>query len=159
MALGIWRIAGHTLMSKACDTIPHHVHPVSSVVLCGLPTSSLDTPHKSCDGRVSKVEMAAPMALIYTASFPSISTFETPPFCGSQAGQNLRQHRHNDHRGAAKGRPRGLCATHHRSATRSLSTAFTCTDHPGTRPAPTCQSWTPSSPAAAASAAPGSNMP
>ena len=36
-------------MSDACDTIPHHVHPVSSVVFFGLPTSSLDTPHKSCD--------------------------------------------------------------------------------------------------------------
>ena len=30
-------------------------------------------------GSVSKVEMAAPMALIYMALFPSISTFETPP--------------------------------------------------------------------------------
>jgi len=35
-------------MSDACDKIPHHVHPVSSVVFFGLPTSSLDTPHKSC---------------------------------------------------------------------------------------------------------------
>jgi hypothetical protein len=30
-------------------------------------------------GSVSKVEMAAPIALIYMALFPSISTFETPP--------------------------------------------------------------------------------
>src|SRR5262245_51524783 len=56
MALGMWRIAGHTLMSKACDTIPHHVHSVSSVVFCGLPTSSLDTPHKSCDNGKKAIE-------------------------------------------------------------------------------------------------------
>jgi hypothetical protein len=56
MALGMWRIAGHALMSKACDTIPHHVHPVSSVVFCGLPTSSLDTPHKSCDNGKQAIE-------------------------------------------------------------------------------------------------------
>src|SRR6266702_3745115 len=31
-------------------------------------------------GSVSKVEMATPMALIYKVLFPSISTFETPPF-------------------------------------------------------------------------------
>ena len=49
MALGMWRIAGHALMRDACDLIPHHAHPVGSVVLCGLPTSALDTPHKSCD--------------------------------------------------------------------------------------------------------------
>jgi transposase-like protein len=30
-------------------------------------------------GRVSRVEMAAPMVLIYKELFPSISTFETPP--------------------------------------------------------------------------------
>src|SRR5262245_23644618 len=30
-------------------------------------------------GRVSKVEMATPMALIYRMLFPSLSTFETPP--------------------------------------------------------------------------------
>ena len=36
-------------MSDACDKIPHHVHPVSSVVFFGIPTSSLDTPQKSCD--------------------------------------------------------------------------------------------------------------
>jgi hypothetical protein len=34
----------------------------------------------SSRGSVSKVEMAAPRALIYMALFPSISTFETPPF-------------------------------------------------------------------------------
>src|SRR6266571_2618158 len=49
MALGIWRIEGHALMSDACDTIPHHAHPVSPVVFFGIPTSSLDTPQKSCD--------------------------------------------------------------------------------------------------------------
>ena len=31
-------------------------------------------------GSVSKVEMATPMDLIYKVLFPSISTFETPPF-------------------------------------------------------------------------------
>jgi hypothetical protein len=31
------------------------------------------------EGSVSKVEMVAPMALIYKVLFPSISTFETPP--------------------------------------------------------------------------------
>jgi len=31
-------------------------------------------------GSVSKVEMVTPMALIYKVLFPSISTFETPPF-------------------------------------------------------------------------------
>jgi putative transposase len=38
---------------------------------------------KACriEGRVSKVEMTAPMALINKALFPSISTFATPPAC------------------------------------------------------------------------------
>src|SRR5919109_3947662 len=52
----MWRIAGHALMRNACDTIPHHVHPVSSVVFFGLPTSSLDTPHKSCDNGAKAIE-------------------------------------------------------------------------------------------------------
>ena len=43
-------------MSDACDNIPHHVHPVSSVVFCGIPTSSLDTPHKSCDNGKQAIE-------------------------------------------------------------------------------------------------------
>jgi hypothetical protein len=34
---------------------------------------------RRCAGSVSNVEMAALMALIYKALFPSISTFETPP--------------------------------------------------------------------------------
>ena len=56
MALGIWRIEGHALMSDACDNIPHHVHPVSSVVFFGIPTSSLDTPQKSCDNGEKAIE-------------------------------------------------------------------------------------------------------
>src|SRR5262250_1307972 len=32
------------------------------------------------DGSVSKVDMATPMSLIYNMLFPSISTFETPPW-------------------------------------------------------------------------------
>src|SRR5262245_14065369 len=56
MALGMWQIAGHALMSDACDNIPHHAHPVSSVVLCDLATSSLDTPHKSCDNGAKAIE-------------------------------------------------------------------------------------------------------
>ena len=43
-------------MSDACDKIPHHVHPVSSVVFFGIPTSSLDTPQKSCDNREKAIE-------------------------------------------------------------------------------------------------------
>jgi len=43
-------------MSDACDNIPHHVHPVSSVVFFGLLTSSLDTPHKSCDNGEQAIE-------------------------------------------------------------------------------------------------------
>jgi hypothetical protein len=43
-------------MSDACDKIPHHVHPVSSVVFFGIPTSSLDTPHKSCDNGEKAIE-------------------------------------------------------------------------------------------------------
>ena len=38
--------------------------------------------HLSDLGGVSNVEMAALMALIYKALFPSISTFETPPSGG-----------------------------------------------------------------------------
>jgi hypothetical protein len=56
MALGMWRIADHALMSDACDHIPHHGHPVSSVVFFGIPTSSLDTPHKSCDNGAKAIE-------------------------------------------------------------------------------------------------------
>ena len=40
--------------------------------------SLADVVHK-CEGSVSKVEMATPIALIYKVLFPSISTFETPP--------------------------------------------------------------------------------
>jgi hypothetical protein len=43
-------------MSDACDNIPHHVHPVSSVVFCGILTSSLDMPHKSCDNGAKAIE-------------------------------------------------------------------------------------------------------
>src|SRR6266568_2284188 len=39
MVLGIWRIEDHALMSDACDKIPHHVHPVSTVVFFGIPYS------------------------------------------------------------------------------------------------------------------------
>jgi hypothetical protein len=52
----MWRIADHALMSDACDHIPHHVHPVSSVIFFGIPTSSLDTPHKSCDNGAKAIE-------------------------------------------------------------------------------------------------------
>src|SRR5215475_9516645 len=37
-------------------------------------------PKGSSSGSVSKVEMPTPMALICKALFPSISTFETPPW-------------------------------------------------------------------------------
>jgi hypothetical protein len=37
----------------------------------------MGTPPTACS--VSKVEMVAPMALIYKVLLPSISTFETPP--------------------------------------------------------------------------------
>ena len=43
-------------MSDACGNIPHHVHPVSSVVIFGIPTSSLDTPQKSCDNGEKAIE-------------------------------------------------------------------------------------------------------
>jgi hypothetical protein len=43
-------------MSDACDKIPHHVHPVSSVVFFGIPTSSLDMPQKSCDNGEKAIE-------------------------------------------------------------------------------------------------------
>jgi hypothetical protein len=43
-------------MSDAGDNIPHRVHPVSSVVFFGLPTSSLDTPQKSCDNGEKAIE-------------------------------------------------------------------------------------------------------
>ena len=43
-------------MSDACDKIPHHVHPVSSVVFFGIHTSFLDTPHKSCDNGEKAIE-------------------------------------------------------------------------------------------------------
>src|SRR5262245_20635805 len=56
MALGIWRIEGHALESDACDKIPHHVHRVSRVVFFDISTSSLDTPHKSCDNREKAIE-------------------------------------------------------------------------------------------------------
>jgi hypothetical protein len=36
-------------MSDVCDKISHHAHPVSAIVFFGIPTSSLDTLHKSCD--------------------------------------------------------------------------------------------------------------
>jgi hypothetical protein len=52
----MWRMADHALMRAACDTITHRVHPVSSVVLCGLPTFSLDTSHKSCDNGKQAIE-------------------------------------------------------------------------------------------------------
>ena len=42
-------------MSDACDTIPHH-DPVSSVVCFVIPTSALDTPHKSCDNGEKAIE-------------------------------------------------------------------------------------------------------
>ena len=41
-------------------------------------------------GSVSKVEMMTPMALIYKALFPSISTFETPPPPLPHRGRVLR---------------------------------------------------------------------
>jgi hypothetical protein len=41
--------------------------------------------------RVSKVEMAAPRVLIYKESFPSISTFETPPKRVMASGTNDKQ--------------------------------------------------------------------
>ena len=43
-------------MSDACDTIPHHAHPISPVVFFGIPISSLDTPHKSCDNGAKAIE-------------------------------------------------------------------------------------------------------
>jgi hypothetical protein len=43
-------------MRDAWDNIPHHVHPVRSVVFLGIPTSSLDTPHKSCDNGEKAME-------------------------------------------------------------------------------------------------------
>jgi hypothetical protein len=43
-------------MSDACDNIPHHGQPVSSVVFFDLPTSSLDTPQKSCDNEEQAIE-------------------------------------------------------------------------------------------------------
>jgi hypothetical protein len=55
MALGIWRIEGHALMSDACDKIPHQVYNVILVFL-GMPTSSLDTPQKSCDNGEQAIE-------------------------------------------------------------------------------------------------------
>jgi hypothetical protein len=33
-----------------------HVHPVSSVAFFGIPTSSLDTPQKSCDNGEKAIE-------------------------------------------------------------------------------------------------------
>ena len=44
--------------------------------------------HQLIDGSVSNVEMATPIALTYKVLFPSISTFETPPF---PARQDRRQ--------------------------------------------------------------------
>ena len=43
-------------MSDSCDKIPHHAHPVSTVVFSGIPTSSLDTPQKSCDNGEKEIE-------------------------------------------------------------------------------------------------------
>jgi hypothetical protein len=37
-------------------------------------------------GSVSKVEITTSMVLIYKVLFPSISTFETPPFPGREHG-------------------------------------------------------------------------
>ena len=54
--LDVERIEGHAFMSDACDKIPHHAPPVSTVVFCGIPTSSLDTPQKSCDNGAKKIE-------------------------------------------------------------------------------------------------------
>ena len=43
-------------MSDSCDKTPHHAHPVSTVVFFGIPTSSLDTPQKSCDNGEKEIE-------------------------------------------------------------------------------------------------------
>ena len=61
----------HALMRDACDNTPRHVHPVSSIVLCGLPTSSLDTPHKSCDNGAKAREdtLADPKLTTHHAGF------------------------------------------------------------------------------------------
>jgi hypothetical protein len=44
------------LLSDARGNIPHHVHPVSSVVFLGIPTSALDTPQQSCDNGEKAIE-------------------------------------------------------------------------------------------------------
>jgi chromosome partitioning protein len=55
----------------------------SALTAQGVPLFAVDIPRlKAFEGSVSKVEMAALIALIYKALFPSISTFETPPSGG-----------------------------------------------------------------------------
>src|SRR5215510_7675849 len=62
---------------KAADYLRQLRWPAG--VACPRCGSDAVEPRERCDGSVSKVEMATPMALIYMVLFPSVSAFETPP--------------------------------------------------------------------------------
>ena len=73
-----WRAGGPEPGPLPAGTVHHLTCPDGTILHLesyGLP----DAPSLLCTGSVSKVEMAAPMGLIYKVLFPSISTLETPP--------------------------------------------------------------------------------